>query len=189
MTLEEFGPAEGQEGYRYELSRGVVTVTNIANRRHSDMVNAVRKQFSAFEVGHPGVIQFMAGGSDCKMIIAGLDSERHPDWAVYKTAMPRDVTDDDELWGTWVPDLVVEVVSPDPADRDYVQKPEEYLRFGVPEYWVVDEDRQELLAQCRRAARYVHRVVRPGEAYGPPVLRGIQFDVAEVFEAARAAGA
>src|SRR3982751_2124233 len=100
------------------------------------MVNTVRKQLSAFEVAHPGVIQFMAGGSDCKIIVPGLDSERHPDRAVYKTAMPRDAADDDELWGTWVPDLVVEVVSPDSVDRDYNQKPEEYLRFGVPEYWV-----------------------------------------------------
>jgi Uma2 family endonuclease len=39
-----------------------------------------------------------------------------------------------------VPDLVVEVVSPDDPDRDYVTKKKEYAEAGIPEYWIVDPD-------------------------------------------------
>jgi Uma2 family endonuclease len=35
-------------------------------------------------------------------------------------------------------DIVVEIVSPESVDRDYVKKMAEYARGGVPEYWLVD---------------------------------------------------
>lgn len=37
------------------------------------------------------------------------------------------------------PDLAVEIVSPDSIDRDYRKKRDQYERFGVEEYWIVDE--------------------------------------------------
>lgn len=188
MTLDEFRTADAPDGVRCELSRGIITVSNVANRRHYAMVNAVRQQLSRFEAAQPGIIQSMAGGGDCKIVIDGLESERHPDWAVYKSPMPQGVADDEELWATWVPDLVIEVVSPDSAARDYEEKPEEYLRFGIPLYWIIDEERQEMLVLRRVAARYVRRIIRPGQVYAPVLLKGLEFDVAAVFEAARGAG-
>lgn len=185
MSLEEFRAADAQEGYRYELSRGIITVTNIPNRRHYAMVNAARHQLSVYEAAHPGVIDSISAGSDCKVILLDLDSERHPDWAVYKNPMPVDVVDDEELWQVWIPDLVIEVVSPGSGQRDYDEKPEEYLRFGIPEYWVIDEDRQGMLTHSRSGGRYIPRFVAAGELYRTPAFRGLEFDVAKVFEAAR----
>jgi Uma2 family endonuclease len=37
------------------------------------------------------------------------------------------------------PDLAVEIVSPDSVERDYDKKRNQYERFGVGEYWIVDE--------------------------------------------------
>lgn len=37
-------------------------------------------------------------------------------------------------------DLAVEIVSPESVERDYVKKRELYERFGVPEYWIMDDE-------------------------------------------------
>src|SRR2546423_7403987 len=105
MSLEEFDTAEGREGHLYELSRGVITVTDVPKPRHFAQVNAVRRQLSAYDLAHPGRIWAIATGSDCKVLVAGLESERHPDIAVYKTAP----ADDPDVWSTWVPEIVIEV--------------------------------------------------------------------------------
>ena len=184
MSLDEFDSAEGEPGGHYELSRGVITVTNVPNRRHFAQVNEVRKQLSVYEATHPGQIHAISAGTDCKILLADLDSERHPDWAVYKTPMPAHR----DLWSVWTPALVVEVVSPESGHRDYVEKPEEYFRFGVGEYWVVDESRQEMLVHRRERGRWALQVVRPGDVYRSALFPGLAFDLAPVFEAAQAAG-
>lgn len=70
-------------------------------------------------------------------------------------------------------DLVVEIVSPESADRDYRIKLAEYQTAGVPEYWLVDADAQRAhfyqldaqgvyqLAAPDREGKY-HSVALPG---------------------------
>jgi Uma2 family endonuclease len=184
MSLDDFDRAESQPGHLYELSRGVVTVVDVPRRRHLAQVNAARKQFYAYWAVHPERIHTLAGSGECKILIASLESERHPDLAIYKYP-PVDELD---LWATWIPELVIEIVSPGSEHRDYEEKREEYFRFGVTEYWIIDADRQEMLVLRRRGGRWVERVVRPPEIYRPRLLPGFEFDCAPVFEAANAAG-
>ena len=42
----------------------------------------------------------------------------------------------DEFWER--ADLVMEVVSPEKPERDYVTKRLDYAEAGIPEYWIVD---------------------------------------------------
>jgi Uma2 family endonuclease len=42
------------------------------------------------------------------------------------------------------PDLVIEILSPTTARQDRGIKRERYAHFGVPEYWIVDIDRQRV---------------------------------------------
>jgi Uma2 family endonuclease len=58
------------------------------------------------------------------------------------------------------PDLAVEIVSPESADRDYVHKRRQYQRAGVREYWIVDEV-TERVTLLRLDARGRYREVRP----------------------------
>ncbi|MFO0891020.1 MAG: Uma2 family endonuclease [Isosphaeraceae bacterium] len=181
MSLDEFAGAEAEPGWLYELSRGVVTVVDVPNPRHLVIVNATRRQFLAYDLAHPGKLHAVASGGECKLLIAGLESERHPDLAIYKTPPPEGETDD-EIWSQWVPEIVVEVVSPSSRRRDYEEKPEEYLRLGVQEYWIVDEHEGRMTVLRRSRGRWVEHPVRPPAIYKTRLLPGLEFSVAKILD-------
>jgi len=180
MSLDEFEFAEGEKGYLYELSRGVVTVTDVPNPGHLLLMVAARNQFIAYELANPGRLFLVAGCMDCKIPLADLESERHPDIAIYKMAPP---SEGEEVWSVWIPELVIEIVSPGSGHRDYEEKPEEYFRFGVKEYWIVDSRRQQMLVLRRLRGKWSSRTVVPGESYTTRLFPGLTFDLAAVFQA------
>jgi Uma2 family endonuclease len=184
MSLADFDHAEVQEGYVYELGRGVIVVSDVPKKRHLYQVESTRDQLVAYKLTHPGRIQIVAGGSDCKILVAGYESERHPDLAVYKTPPPEDGED---FWSTWIPELVIEIVSLGSELRDYQEKREECLAFGVHEYWIIDAEKQEMLVLQRVGGRWRERIVRPPEVYQTRILPGLQFSCEQVFQAAKAA--
>jgi Uma2 family endonuclease len=185
MSLADFEFAEVKEGHLYELARGVIVVSDVPNLPHAAQVVSIRDQLIVYKVAHPGKIYAVFGGSECKLVIGELESERHPDIAVYMTTPPGA---DSTTWRTWVPELVVEIVSPGSEDRDYTEKREEYLALGIKEYWLFDAEREEMLVLKRRAGRWTEKVIRPPDVYSPRLLPGLEFDCARVFEAARAVG-
>ena len=97
MGLEEFEHAEVVQGYHYELSRGVVTVSDVPSRVHLLQVTATRDQLQSYKLLYPSRIHIIAAGSECKLLIGEFESERHPDLAVYLTPPPE--IDDDETSG------------------------------------------------------------------------------------------
>jgi Uma2 family endonuclease len=58
------------------------------------------------------------------------------------------------------PDLAVEIVSPESAERDYLRKRQQYQEAEVPEYWIIDEETATVLL-LRLDARGRFREVRP----------------------------
>ena len=46
MSLEEFEQADVQQGHLYELSRGIITVSDVPNRLHLLVVAAIRDRKS-----------------------------------------------------------------------------------------------------------------------------------------------
>src|SRR5438309_1997652 len=84
MSLADFEFAEVKEGYRYELERGVLIVSDVPNPPHLAQIDVIRDQLTSYKVAHRGRIHRLAGGSDCKLLVEGQESERHPDLAVYK---------------------------------------------------------------------------------------------------------
>jgi Uma2 family endonuclease len=185
MSLADFDHAKVQEGYLYELGRGVIVVSDVPKKRHLYQVGHIRDQLTAYKLGEPGRIQFITSGSECKIMVAGYESERHPDLAVYMTLPPAEGED---FWFIWIPELVIEVVSSRSIRRDYQEKREEYLAFGVREYWVFDARKREMLVLRRVGGRWRERIVRPPEVYRTRLLPGLRFSCAQVIRAADAAG-
>lgn len=180
MSLDDFEYAVGKEGYICELSRGIITVSDVPGRPHCLQVFAIRRQFASYDVTHLGRIHYLAAGSECKILAPDWESERHPDLAVYLTPMPPE----EQPWRNWLPEIVIEVVSSRSEERDYVEKREEYLSLAIKEYWIFDPDREEMLVLRRWGKRIVDRTVRSAEIYKTRLLPGFEFDRAKVFEAA-----
>src|SRR5437868_7483190 len=143
MSLEEFEHAKVQEGSLYELSRGIITVSDVPNRQHVRIVYATKRQLFAYDGAHPGRIHLIAAGSECKLLIPAFDSERHPDLSVYLTEPPP--IENASLWRHWFPEIVIEVVSRSSHKRDYEEKPDEYLRRGAREYWIIDPRKRAMV--------------------------------------------
>jgi Uma2 family endonuclease len=177
MSLAEFEHAHGQEGYLYELSRGAIAVMDVPKPKHLLSVVGVRNQLVAYQLAHPEAISIIAGGFDCKLLIWDLESERHPDITVYLTMPPTG----NDVWSRWLPELVIEVVSRSSRRRDYFEKREEYLALGVKEYWIIDPERQLLLALRRVRGKWKEITVKHGEKYETALLSGFSLDLDRVF--------
>jgi Uma2 family endonuclease len=182
MCLEEFEHAEVQQGYHCELSRGIITVSDVPNRLHMLLVDASEDQLRFYKVTHPGRIHVINTGSECKVLIPAFDSERHPDLSLYLTAPPP--LENANLWHHWFPEIVIEIVSPSSRKRDYEQKPDEYLELGVKEYWIVDAHKRLMVVMRRTRGRWVERTIRPPAVYRTRLLPGLEFSCEAVFHAA-----
>jgi Uma2 family endonuclease len=80
------------------------------------------------------------------------------------------------------PDLVVEVLSPSTRRRDQTRKLAVYEKHAVPEYWIVDHERQRVLVHRRRGERYdpPEELVLPA-VLSSPLLPGLEIPLAELF--------
>ena len=180
MAFDDFIQADFQEGWLYELARGIVVVTEVPGIHHGRIVQRVARLFHRYDDAHPKFINYLAGGGECRLRFPFMRSDRHPDQAIYLHPDPEGPN----LWARWVPELVVEIVSASGEDRDYVEKREEYLLAGVREYWILDPKRRRMLVLLRRADAWeehlfgedgIHRTellpgleARVGELLGPP---------------------
>jgi Uma2 family endonuclease len=179
MSLDEFEHAEGVPGSLYELSRGVISVMDVPSIPHALQIDALREQVSEYRRKHPGKIFAVLGSMDCKVLLRSLDSERHPDLSIY-----RHPPEEPDNWATWIADIVVEVVSPSSRQRDYEEKPDEYLLFGIREYWIVDRFEGQMVVHRRVGGRWDIQRVKLPEQYETKLLPGLRIDIQAVFDAA-----
>jgi Uma2 family endonuclease len=82
-------------------------------------------------------------------------------------------------------DLVVEVVSPDDSQRDYITKRHEYAQAGIPEYWIVDPQSDLILVLRLDGDHYVeHGRFERGAVASSAHYADLSVDVDAVLDAA-----
>ncbi len=177
MSLDEFLEAEEEYGYRYELARGVLEVTEIPNDPHGVVVSYLYDRVAAYRRDHPGMIYRYGGGGEFRLWMPGMISGRHPDVAVVLQGTPKDHR------GRRPPSLTMEVVSAgsQARDRDYHAKREEYLAFGLREYWIVDPETHRVVVLRRDGDAWVERAFVDGQAAEGLVLPGFAVPVADLW--------
>ena len=181
MSLKAFEFAQVEEGYLYELARGYIVVSEVANYYHGMQIVAINRLLWSYDAARPGTIHAILAGSDCKLLIPQWESERHPDLSVYLTA-PKG-RKDRTLWRTWVPDLAIEVVSEGSRDRDYTEKRDENWTLGVKEYWIVDAKLEQVLVLKRGRSQWTEKTISPADVCETKLLPGFKLPCREVFEA------
>ena len=80
------------------------------------------------------------------------------------------------------PDLVVEILSPSSIRRDRYEKQEQYARFGVKEYWIVDPTSHSVEILTLQDQRFiVHSLATTAGNAESKILAGLSIDVATLF--------
>jgi Uma2 family endonuclease len=85
-------------------------------------------------------------------------------------------------------DLVMEVVSDDSEsrERDLVKKRRAYATAGIPEYWIIDPQEQQITVFKLAGKNYaIHGKYRKGEMAESALLKGFAVDASACFAIAR----
>jgi Uma2 family endonuclease len=175
MTLEEFRQAEVEEGYRYELARGILEVAEIPTDSHCQIVSNLRQAMFHYKESYPDVILRAGGAGECRLWLPGMISSRTPDVAVVVRNTPKDVRD------RRPPVLVAEVVSKGGETRDYEAKRQEYLVYGIREYWIIDPKARRVTVLSRDGDVWVERVFQGEQTIASYVLPGFAGRVADLW--------
>ena len=177
MSLEEFREAEEEEGYRYELARGVLEVTYVPNDPHGEIVWTLLSMLAIDTKNTPGASTEPAGRVSSASGFPVMISGRNPDVAVALHKTPKDPR------GWRPPILVMEVVSEgsEAHERDYVTKREEYLAFGIREYWIVDPKARCVTVLVRDGDAWVEHRFRDEQQARSTILPGLAISVSELW--------
>lgn len=152
-----------EDGRRYEAIEGELYVTPPPKSRHQWV--SARLFGALFDLlvkpGH-GMLFHAPTGVEFPDTEEGVQ----PDLLFLSSERLHIVGED---WVRVAPDLVIEITSPSTAKRDRTVKRRLYERHGVPEYWVVDPEAQQVevwrfAARATQPERCTERVpVRLGE--------------------------
>ena len=117
-------------------------------------------------------------GSSLRVAV-GSDRGRRPDVVVFlrNRPEPRGLV-------TAVPDIVIEVVSPEPSDqrRDRVDKVGDYARRGIGQYWLVDPQLGSFeVLTLGESGRYEHAVATTSGVVEIPDCPGLRLDLDELW--------
>ncbi len=177
MTLDEFEEADFEEGYRYELARGVLEVSEMPSELHAVIVWFLLRLIADYDRAHPRVIHRAGGGSEYRFRLPVMQSGRHPDVAVTLRNTPRD-------WrGFRRASMAFEVVSKgaEARERDYVTKRAEYLAYGLLEYWIVDPWEKMVTVLVRDGDAWREQVYRDDQLAEGLVLPGFALRVSDLW--------
>ena len=177
MTLDEFFECEEEEGYRYELSRGVLEVSEVPNDPHGFIVDIFNCSVADYRGRHPGRILRAGGAGEFRLWLPILISGRNPDYSIVLAGAPKNAR------GRRMPAVVVEVVSEgsEARHRDYVTKREEYLRFGLLEYWIIDPEMRRVTVLTRDGDAWAEAAFGDGQTASGLALPGFAVSVADLW--------
>ena len=161
------------DGLRRELIDGRLYVSPRARRRHQEVMVYLAWALLNYERAHGGmaIVDFNNDYSPTTHL--------EPDGAFVLAEHAYRLT---EMGVEGPPDVVVEISSPSTRGHDLVRKRAVYEREGVPEFWFLDLDRDQVLVFRLMDGTYAEpRVVGRGETLTSEVLPGFAAPVDDLL--------
>jgi Uma2 family endonuclease len=167
-------------GRLVEYSNGFLEFPPMPTMAHQDILQFL------FDLLRAYVIKHRLGKVYVAPIPVRLGSQQYREPDVFFVSTPRVA----EAQGQYPhgADLVMEVVSGSPADRDcdLVHKRRDYALAAIPEYWIVDPQEEVIIVLPLEGKQYVeHGRFGAGDVATSALLPGFSVAVSEVWEAAR----
>ena len=165
------------KGIRGELIRGVLAKTMSAGTRHGKVV--MKLGFLLGSVIYSRRLGTLIGSDSGVLLEREPDTVREPDiayFSVEKMPLGEDVPGYTDI----VPDLVVEIASPNDSLQSLKEKAKIWQNFGVPLVWVGYPDRREV--EVYSAEGTVTTLSENETLGGGDVLPGFSCKVSEIFD-------
>jgi Uma2 family endonuclease len=180
MTFEEFLNYDDGTDILYELENGEL----ISMPSESDINQRIAMFLVAYflKLGIPSYRLRMKAEVAVHSRQVGV---RVPDVVVYSEELAQvmaGATRSLILMDMPPPLLVVEVVSPNQASRDYRYKRSEYAARGVAEYWIVDPIEQKVTVLEWVEGFYEEQVYMGDKVICSPLFADLKLTVAEVLQ-------
>ena len=165
------------EGFRGELVRGVLRETMAAGQRHGDIVSRLNFQLGLHV--YPQRLGTLVASDSGVLIEHDPDTVREPDIAFTSYArQPRGNIKDG--YAEVVPDIAVEVASPNDR-RDYpAERSQMWLSFGVELVWFVFPETRSI--DVYRSGEPVVTVSGDERLDGLDVLPGFSCALTDIFD-------
>jgi Uma2 family endonuclease len=191
MTLAEFLTYDDGSENRYELVDGVLVEMGNEAKINTKIAMYLIAMLIGLDIPHYrlGIKQKIQVNSD-------YASARDPDLIIHTEASATVGADDLEFClrlDQPNPMIVVEITSPgEPGtpnyDRDYGHKRDEYAARGIPEYWIIDPDRQWVKVGTWVSGTYDFQTFMGEEAIASPSLQNWTLRAKQVLTAGREDG-
>ncbi|SFB32516.1 Endonuclease, Uma2 family (restriction endonuclease fold) [Lentibacillus halodurans] len=118
-----------EDGNQYEIINGILELKPSPSTTHQRISHRLERTLTDSCENN-----YIITDSPIDVILSDMET-RQPDILMIHRSRER-IIQEHAIVGP--PDLVIEILSRNSANRDRIMKKESYARFGVPEYWIVD---------------------------------------------------
>jgi Uma2 family endonuclease len=178
ITYTMFRQMEFDENdpFQYELINGILVKKSAPHIRHQRISKRLLLKFEAF------ISEKQLGEILYAPLDVYLDEENTPQPDLVFISKERlKIIDETEGIIMGAPDLVLEIISKGSIKRDRKTKKEVYERFGIPEYWLVDQFGGIEIYVLENGVYQLHNWLEEGKVTSK-ILKGFELDLKDIFK-------
>ncbi|WP_017295922.1 Uma2 family endonuclease [Geminocystis herdmanii] len=138
VSFEDYLKYDNEDN-KYELFEGELNLMTPPTGFHALIINRLTKLIEE-EINRLNLDWYGLQGIGIR---TGIRRSRLPDLTIINQPQLKEILKISAVLET-PPLLVIEIVSPESEIRDYRYKRSEYSAMGIPEYWIVDPNRETM---------------------------------------------